>query len=86
MNIMLLIAQLCMHQVPSKALVGLTGNLNDGLEVFKKLKLFFCGVVYGWFIPLYWEQLTTEGHKLFTNYNKLGNVLFVNANTKKEIN
>jgi amino acid transporter len=32
------------------------------------------------------EQLTTEGYKLFTGYNKLGNVLFVNANQKKEIN
>jgi amino acid transporter len=32
------------------------------------------------------EQLATEGYKQFTNYNKLGNVLFVNANTKKEIN
>ena len=32
------------------------------------------------------EQLTTEGYNLFTDYNKLGNVLFVNANTKKEIN
>ncbi len=32
------------------------------------------------------EQLTTEGYKLFTNYDKLGNVLFVSANKKKEIN
>jgi hypothetical protein len=32
------------------------------------------------------EQLTTEGYKQFTGYDKLGNVLFVNANKKKEIN
>ena len=32
------------------------------------------------------EQLTTEGYKLYTGYNKLGNVLFVSANKKKEIN
>ena len=31
------------------------------------------------------EQLKTEGHKLFTGYDKLGNVLFVSANKKKEI-
>ena len=50
---MLLTAQLCIQKVPSEA-VGLTGHLNDGLEVFKELKLVFCGVVYGWFILLYW--------------------------------
>ena len=32
------------------------------------------------------EQLSTEGYKLYTGYNKLGNVLFVSANKKKEIN
>jgi len=32
------------------------------------------------------EQLNTEGYKQFTGYDKLGNVLFVNANKKKEIN
>jgi amino acid transporter len=32
------------------------------------------------------EKLSTEGYKLFTGYNKLGNVLFVSANKKKEIN
>ncbi|NOR33781.1 MAG: hypothetical protein GQ579_03775 [Bacteroidales bacterium] len=32
------------------------------------------------------EQLTTEGYKLYTGYKKLGNVLFVSANKKKEIN
>ncbi|MGW8316921.1 MAG: hypothetical protein ACWGNV_15095, partial [Bacteroidales bacterium] len=31
------------------------------------------------------EQLKTEGHQLFTGYDKLGNVLFVSANKKKEI-
>ena len=32
------------------------------------------------------EKLSTEGYKLFTGYNKLGNALFVSANKKKEIN
>jgi len=32
------------------------------------------------------EQISAEGYQLFTNYNKLGNVLFVSANKKKEIN
>ena len=32
------------------------------------------------------EQLKTEGYHLFTGYDKLGNVLFVSANKKKEIN
>ncbi len=32
------------------------------------------------------EQLSTEGYKLFTAYDKLGNVLFISANSKKEIN
>jgi hypothetical protein len=32
------------------------------------------------------EQLTTEGYKRFTGFNRLGNVLFVSANKKKEIN
>jgi len=32
------------------------------------------------------EKLSTEGYRLFTDYNKLGNVLFVSANKKKEIN
>jgi solute carrier family 12 sodium/potassium/chloride transporter 2 len=32
------------------------------------------------------EQLSAEGYKLFTGFNKLGNVLFVSANKKKEIN
>jgi amino acid transporter len=32
------------------------------------------------------EQLTAEGYKLFTGYDKLGNVLFVSADKKKEIN
>ena len=32
------------------------------------------------------EQLKTEGYKLYTGYNRLGNVLFVSANKKKEIN
>jgi solute carrier family 12 sodium/potassium/chloride transporter 2 len=31
------------------------------------------------------EQLKTEGYKSFTGYDKLGNVLFVSANKKKEI-
>ena len=31
------------------------------------------------------EQLNTEGYKLYTGYDKLGNVLFVSANKKKEI-
>ncbi|MEN8157178.1 MAG: amino acid permease [Bacteroidota bacterium] len=31
------------------------------------------------------EQLQTEGYKLFTAYDKLGNVLFVSSNKKKEI-
>ena len=31
------------------------------------------------------EKLDTNGYKLFTGYNKLGNVLFVSANKKKEI-
>jgi len=31
------------------------------------------------------EQLTTEGYKLYTGYDQLGNVLFVGANKKKEI-
>ena len=31
------------------------------------------------------EQLKTEGYKLYTGYEKLGNVLFVSANKKKEI-
>jgi hypothetical protein len=32
------------------------------------------------------EQLSAEGYKLFTGFNRLGNVLFVSANKKKEIN
>ena len=32
------------------------------------------------------EKLSTEGYKLFNGYEKLGNVLFVSANKKKEIN
>jgi hypothetical protein len=32
------------------------------------------------------EKISTEGYKLYTGYNKLGNVLFVSANKKKEIN
>jgi hypothetical protein len=32
------------------------------------------------------EQLKAEGYHLFTGYDKLGNVLFVSANKKKEIN
>jgi solute carrier family 12 sodium/potassium/chloride transporter 2 len=32
------------------------------------------------------EQLPAEGYKLFTGYDKLGNVLFVSADKKKEIN
>ncbi len=32
------------------------------------------------------EQIKTEGYKLYTGYESLGNVLFVNANKKKEIN
>ena len=31
------------------------------------------------------EQLKTEGYKLYTGFDKLGNVLFVSANKKKEI-
>lgn len=31
------------------------------------------------------EQLKTEGYKLYTGYERLGNVLFVSANKKKEI-
>jgi solute carrier family 12 sodium/potassium/chloride transporter 2 len=31
------------------------------------------------------EQLKTEGYRLFTGYDRLGNVLFVSANKKKEI-
>ena len=31
------------------------------------------------------EQVKTEGYRLFTGYDKLGNVLFVSANKKKEI-
>jgi hypothetical protein len=31
------------------------------------------------------EQIKTEGFKLFTGYDKLGNILFVSANKKKEI-
>jgi len=31
------------------------------------------------------EQLKTEGYRLYTGYNRLGNVLFVSANKKKEI-
>jgi len=30
-------------------------------------------------------QLKTENYHLFTGYEKLGNVLFVSANKKKEI-
>ena len=32
------------------------------------------------------EQLPAEGYKLFTGYDKLGNILFVSADKKKEIN
>ena len=32
------------------------------------------------------ERIKTEGFKLFTGYDRLGNVLFVSANKKKEIN
>ena len=32
------------------------------------------------------EQLKTEGFRLYTGYDRLGNVLFVSANKKKEIN
>jgi len=32
------------------------------------------------------EQLPAEGYQLFTGYDKLGNVLFVSADKKKEIN
>jgi len=32
------------------------------------------------------EKLSTEGYRLYTGYDKLGNVLFVSANKKKEIN
>ncbi len=32
------------------------------------------------------EKIKTEGYKLYTGYEKLGNVLFVSANKKKEIN
>ncbi len=38
------------------------------------------------FIGFRHEQLKTEGHLLFTGYESLGNVLFVSANKKKEIN
>jgi hypothetical protein len=31
------------------------------------------------------EQLKTEGYRLYAGYEKLGNVLFVSANKKKEI-
>jgi solute carrier family 12 sodium/potassium/chloride transporter 2 len=31
------------------------------------------------------EQIKTEGFRLYTGYNRLGNVLFVSANKKKEI-
>ncbi len=31
------------------------------------------------------EQLITEGYKLYTGYDRLGNILFVSANKKKEI-
>jgi hypothetical protein len=31
------------------------------------------------------EQLKTESHHLFNGYDKLGNVLFVSANKRKEI-
>ena len=31
------------------------------------------------------EQLKTEGYRLYTGYNRLGNVFFVSANKKKEI-
>ena len=31
------------------------------------------------------DQIKTEGLELFTGYDKLGNVLFVSANKKKEI-
>jgi hypothetical protein len=31
------------------------------------------------------DQLKTEGYKLYTGYDRLGNVLFVSANKKKEI-
>jgi hypothetical protein len=31
------------------------------------------------------EQLKAEGYKLYTGYDKLGNILFVSANKKKEI-
>jgi hypothetical protein len=31
------------------------------------------------------EQLRNEGYKTYTDYDKLGNILFVGANTKKEI-
>ncbi len=31
------------------------------------------------------EELKTEGYKLYTGYDQLGNVLFVSANKKKEI-
>ncbi|MCK5136040.1 MAG: hypothetical protein KAR19_09665 [Bacteroidales bacterium] len=31
------------------------------------------------------EQLKTEGYRLYTGYDRLGNVLFVSANKKKEI-
>jgi amino acid transporter len=37
------------------------------------------------FIGFRHEQLKTEGYKLFTGYDRLGNVLFVSANKKKEI-
>jgi hypothetical protein len=32
------------------------------------------------------EQLSAEGYRLYNGFNKLGNVLFVSANKKKEIN
>jgi len=38
------------------------------------------------FIGFRHEQLKTEGYHLFTGYETLGNVLFVSANKKKEIN
>ena len=31
------------------------------------------------------EQLKTEGYKLYTGYDRLGNILFVSANKKKVI-
>jgi predicted HAD superfamily phosphohydrolase YqeG len=31
------------------------------------------------------EKIKTEGHQLFTGYDKLGNILFVSSNKEKEI-